>query len=163
MASGRIRGLSVCTFADGSSEAEKILERKGAGQADVDAARADENVCGDLQQARTNGSRGGGGQLSSLERESSKPLHHQIGKGGEEKTQLISLHPMGAGARSEEVQLLLLYGFPLPRVGNRSSHNSVEAQTGRADSAVHRQGGDDEAGIVLVAKHLGLADEGAGP
>ena len=31
------------------SEAEKILERKGAGQADVDAARADEHVGGDLQ------------------------------------------------------------------------------------------------------------------
>ena len=91
-----------------ASDTENILERKGAGQADVDAARADEHMGGDLQQARTDGSRGGRGELGSLERKSAKPLHHEIGEGGEEEAQLVGLHPMGAGTSSKEVQLLLL-------------------------------------------------------
>ena len=147
-----------------ASDTENILERKGAGQSDVDTATTNENVCGDLQQARTNGSRGGGGQLSSLERESAKPLHHQRGKGGEKKTQLISLHPMGAGARGEEIQLLLFdLVFRFPALAIEVLITVLGLKPAGLIPPVYRQVGHDEAGIVLVAEHLGLADEGAGP
>jgi hypothetical protein len=149
-----------------ASDAENILERKGAGQADVDAARADEQMGGDLQQARPNGPCRGGGQLGSLEREGAKTLHHQIGEGGEEKTQRMSLHPGGVGARGEEVELLLFdVIFRFPPLARKVLVTVLGFKPAGLSPAVHWQVGDDKAGIVLVAQHLGLADESpsAGP
>ena len=96
--------------------------------------------------------------------EGAQPFHHQIGKGGEEKAQLIGLHPGGAGARGEEIPLLLLdVMFRFPALAIEVLVTVLGFKPAGLIPPINRQVGDDEAGIVLVAEHLGLADEGAGP
>lgn len=78
------------------------LIRAVAGQFEADAANADFNACGDLEQAQTHGADGGLFQGSAPQRTSLQKREHQVGKGAQPEPQLIGGHIMGARPIGEQ-------------------------------------------------------------
>ena len=89
---------------------EVVLGLVGAGRGhrDLDPAHAAPHLGADLQQLEPDGAAGRGGELGVAQADAPERLEQHISEGREPQPELVGAYGCGRGARSEEIELLLL-------------------------------------------------------